>query len=334
MNAPVLSVLDPSPLFEGKTGSDAYVDTIALAQATEQLGYRAFWVQEHHNTPSFASVAPEVLLAALGAHTKSIKLGSGGVMLPNYSPLKVAEQFAALQTLYPNRVELGIGRATGADPRASAALMGPGANEFPQMLRLLFDWLLDASGEQRLTPNHPAYGIKANPAGARPDIWMLCSSITSATFTGQMGLKLAFADFLSPGGAAPALQAYRDNFRPSEFADTPHSAIGLVVLASDTQEKADRLSSSTLVWNIARSNGRFIPFPSISVAEAQLAKLDGSAIEAVSNRAIVGTGQQVSGALKTLANETGAQEFFLLTIAETIEDRIKSYRLIAESYKT
>ena len=137
LKRPLISVLDPSPIFEGRTGADALSDTIALAQATESLGYRSYWVQEHHNAPSFASVAPEILISAIGAHTKSIKLGSGGVMLPNYSPLKVAEQFVALEALYPERIELGLGRATGADPRASAALMGPGANEFPQMLRLL-----------------------------------------------------------------------------------------------------------------------------------------------------------------------------------------------------
>ena len=206
MSQPALSVLDPSPIFEGKSGADAFSDTIALAQRAEALGYRSYWVQEHHNAPCFASVAPEILIAALGARTSTIRLGSGGVMLPNYSPLKIAEQFAALETLYPGRIELGLGRATGADPRASAALLGPGANEFPQMLRLLLDWLLDTSAGTKTIQRASCLWHQSQFRRAIDQMSGCCRlQSQSAAFAGQMGLKLAFADFLSPGGAEPAL---------------------------------------------------------------------------------------------------------------------------------
>ena len=333
MSRLALSVLDPSPIFEGCTGADAYQDTISLAQACEALGYRSYWVQEHHNAPCFASVAPEIIIAALGAHTQSLKLGSGGVMLPNYSPLKVAEQFAALEALYPGRIELGVGRATGADPRASAALLGPGANEFPQMMRLLLAWLLDTSGEVRLDPTHPAYGIHANPSGHRPDLWMLSSSPQSAAFAGQMGLKLAFADFLSPGGAKEAFDAYRKAFQPSRFAQSPYCAIGLVALAAETETAAQDLAKSSLAWNIRRARGEFALFPTVSVAETQLAKADKAALDAAKKRSIVGTGQQVAEQLLHIATQSDADELYILTIAETLADRRRSYELIAESVR-
>ena len=333
MTDPALSVLDPAPIFEGRTGADAYADTLRLTKDTEALGYRSYWVQEHHNAPCFASVAPEVLIAAIGAHTSTIKIGSGGVMLPNYSPLKVAEQFTALEALYPGRIELGLGRATGADPRASAALLGPGANEFPQMLRLLLDWLMDASGEQLLPQTHPAHGIKANPSGSRPDVWMLSSSPQSAAFAGQMGLKLAFADFLSPGGAAPALKAYRDAFQPSRFADAPYCAIGLVALAADTDTEAQRLAQSALAWNILRARNEFALFPGVAAAEEMLGKTEPAALEAVRNRAIVGDAAGVSAQLRDAASEAQADELFILTIAETYEARLRSYELLATEFR-
>lgn len=257
---PALSVLDPSPLFEGRTAKHALNESLALAEALDGSGYRSFWVQEHHNASSFAGTAPEILIAAIGQRTQHLKIGSGGVMLPNYSPLKVAEQFCALEALTPGRIELGIGRATGADPRASAALLGPGTNEFSSMMRLLMDWLLDTSGEVALPEGHPATGIRVGPRGHRPDLWMLSSSTQSAAFAGAMGVKLAFADFLSPGQAGAAIQAYKAAFVPSAFANKPYAAVGLVALAADTEEDAAHLGQSGTAWNIARANGGFIPF--------------------------------------------------------------------------
>lgn len=331
MRPPILSVLDPSPMFEGRTAQAAFAETRALAEATDQMGYRAYWVQEHHNTPSFAGTAPEVLIADLAARTNRLKIGSGGVMLPNYSPLKVAEQFAVLSSLHPGRIELGLGRATGADPRASAALLGPGANEFPQMLNLLLGWLLDTSGEQDLPQTHPAAGIYANPRGTRPDVWMLSSSPESAAFAGGMGLKLAFADFLSPGGAGPAIAAYHDSFRPSPFADTPHAAIGLVALAADTKDNAERLAASLRAWALGLGFRQGRAFQTTEKALQTLAEAAPDTLAASTNRAIVGTGAQVARTLAETAETANADEIFILSIADTTNDRIRSYELIAEA---
>lgn len=329
MTSPILSVLDPSPVFQTRTARDAFDETRALADAVDGLEYRSFWVQEHHNSPSFAGTAPEILIADLASRTKTLKIGSGGVMLPNYSPLKVAEQFALLSTLHPDRIELGLGRATGADPHASAALLGPGAKEFPQMLNLLLGWLLDTSGEQPIPPTHPASGIFANPRGSRPDVWMLSSSPQSAAFAGGMGLKLAFADFLAPGGAAAAIAAYRDAFRPSHFAAEPHAALGIVALAADTAEEAERLAATLRAWALGLSFRQGAAFQTVDKAVQTLAKADPEVVAATKSRTIIGDQATVCGQLKSAAQTANADELFILSIAETTTARIRSYELIA-----
>lgn len=332
MPQPILSVLDPSPVFAGRSAREALLETRALAEATDQMGYRSFWVQEHHNSASFAGTAPEILIADLAARTQNLKIGSGGVMLPNYSPLKVAEQFALLASLHPGRIELGLGRATGADPRASAALLGPGAHEFPQMLNLLLGWLLDTSGEEAIAQTHPAAGIYANPQGERPDVWMLSSSPQSAAFAGGMGLKLAFADFLSPGGAETAIAAYRDSFRPSSFAAQPHAAIGIVALAADTQDEAEHLAATLQAWSLGMSFRQGGPFQTVSVAQNMLAKATESVIAGTRARAIIGTAGTVASQLKQTATQANADELFILSVAETTKARLHSYALIAGAF--
>lgn len=324
---PTLSILDPSPIFQGRSAADALNETRALAVAADGMKYRSYWVQEHHNASSFAGTTPEVLMADLGARTKRIALGSGGIMLPNYSPLKVAEWGQSLSQLNPGRIEIGLGRATGADPRASAALLGPGGQNFPAMLRMMMDWMLDASGEQRLPDDHRARGIAANPAGPRPDLWMLCSSPSSAAFAGQMGLKLAFADFLNPGGANDALAAYYAAFEPSPFCAEPYAGIGLVVLAAETKEEADYLSGSIKAWALGRSTGEFRPYLSAAEAHDYLAT---SALEPP-QRGIIGTGLSVARDLIKTATEARANELFLLSITDSFETRLNSYRLIEQA---
>lgn len=325
-----LSILDPSPVFEGRSAAQALDETRALAQAADALSYRSYWVQEHHTAASFAGSVPEVLMADLAARTSRIILGSGGIMLPNYSPLKVAEIGQALNALYPGRIEIGLGRATGADPRASAALLGPGAQTFPTMLRMAMDWWLDASGEQALEADHRAKGIAARPSGPRPDLWMLCSSSESAAFAGQMGLKLAFADFLAPEGAAAALAAYRQAFEPSHFAVQPYAAIGLVALAAETEAEAERLSATVKAWSLSRGAGLFHPY---LTADAALAKLEEAPLEAPPNRAVIGRAETVAERLLEKAHKARADELFVLTIAESPEARIASYSLLDQAWK-
>jgi luciferase family oxidoreductase group 1 len=327
---PVLSILDPSPIFEGRTAADALNETRALAEAADAMRYRSYWVQEHHNATSFAGTTPEILMADLASRTSRLALGSGGIMLPNYSPLKVGEWGQTLNQLYPGRIEIGLGRATGADPRASAALLGPGGENFPNMLRLLMDWMLDASGEEALGQDHRARGIAANPKGPRPDLWILCSSPQSAAFAGAMGVKLAFADFLNPGGAKAALEAYRAAFAPSAFTDSPYCAIGLGALAAETEDEAAYLATSVAAWSLSRGAGVFRPFQS---AAAAAEKIEQSPL-IPPQRSIVGTGEGVARSLYEKATEAGANELFILSIAETTKARIKSYKLIDAAWQT
>ena len=291
------------------------------------MNYRAYWVQEHHNASSFAGTTPEVLMADLAARTARIALGSGGIMLPNYSPLKVAEWGQTLAQLYPGRIEIGLGRATGAAPRASAALLGPGGQNFPTMLRMLMDWMLDASGEAHFPDDHRVRGIAANPSGPRPDLWMLCSSPASAAFAGQMGVKLAFADFLNPGGAKDALNAYHDAFEPSPFCAEPYAVVGLVVLAAETEAEADRLAAPISAWALGRATGKFRP--SLDTDSA-LDALHRAPLEPP-QRGIIGTGETVAQHLLQTAQDSHASEFFLLSITDNLETRINSYRLIEQA---
>lgn len=328
-----LSVLDPSPLLPGQTSGEALEATLCLAESAERWGYSRFWVQEHHNTPTFAGVAPEVTLGALSQRTRKIRIGSGGVMLPNYSPLKVAEQFAALTALAPGRVDLGLGRATGADKKASAALLGPGVAEFPAMLNLLLVWLLDLSGEQPIPDGHPASGVVARPKGGRPDPCILCSSADSATFAGAMGLPVVYADFLSPGGAGPALEAYRSAFEPSPFCAEPSAALALTALAAETGARARALDASRQAWAYEMAKGRFWPFPPEDEAKEILGMLAGDpALAEIEKRAIVGDAQSVRREVESRALACGAQEVFLLTFAPTQAARIASYRMLADAF--
>jgi len=324
---PVLSILDPSPIFKDRTARDALSETRALAEAADRMAYRSFWVQEHHNASSFAGTTPEILMADLAARTQRITLGSGGIMLPNYSPLKVAEWGQSLTQLYPDRIEIGLGRATGADPRASAALLGPGAQNFPTMLRMLMDWMLDASGEQPFPSDHRAQGIAANPKGENPGLWMLCSSPGSAAFAGQMGLRLAFADFLNPGGAKAALAAYLEAFEPSPFCAEPYAAIGLVTVAAETDAEAQRLAAPIKAWALGRSTGKFHPYLSVEAAQTAL---DAAPI-VPAERGIIGAADEVADRLIEAASEAAANELFLLTITDHIDTRIESYRLIEQA---
>ncbi|MEM7493216.1 MAG: MsnO8 family LLM class oxidoreductase [Pseudomonadota bacterium] len=324
-----LSILDPSPVFQGRSAANALSETRALAQATDQMRYRSYWVQEHHNAASFAGTAPEVLMADLAAHTQRLSLGSGGIMLPNYSPLKVAELGQTLSALHPGRIEIGLGRATGADPRASAALLGPGAQTFPTMLRLAMDWWLDASDEKEIDADHRATGIAANPPAPRPDLWLLCSSPESAAFAGRMGVKLAYADFLNPDGAVQALRAYREAFDPSPFASDPYCAIGLVALAAQTQAEAERLSSTMLAWSMARQTGQFTPY---LMADEATQALRSTGATAIQSHAIIGAAEEVADRLAQKAATANADELFVLTITESLESRIASYALLDEAF--
>ena len=325
-----LSVLDPSPLFEGKDSVSALADTRRLADAAEDFDYRSFWVQEHHNAPGFVGTAPEILIADLAARTSMLKIGAGGIMLPNYSPLKVAEQFSTLACLHPGRIELGLGRATGADPRASAALMGPGPKNFPAMARYLVDWLLDSTGEKPMPSDHLSSDVSCYPRGHRPDVWMLVSSEASAAFAGASGMKVAYADFLGAAPAMTVLRAYREAFQPSPLAPAPYAAIGVMALAADTGDKAEELARTALAWNLKRHAGRFESFPSSATANALLAEANSDQIRNARAGVFAGAADDVADKLRGYAASSHADELFVLTVCEDIDDRIHSYELLAD----
>jgi luciferase family oxidoreductase group 1 len=318
-----LSVLDQSPISAGSTGADALRNTVALAQLAESLGYGRYWLAEHHGTPMLAGAAPEILIAEMAAATERIRIGSGGVMLPHYSPLKVAEVASLLANLHPGRVDLGIGRAPGTDPHTMFALQRDrrqGApDDFPEQLAELLAYL-----EDDFPASHPFRRLAALPGGPeRPEVWLLGSSPQSAIWAAELGLPYSFADFINPQGGAIG-QAYRERFRPSRRRAEPYVAVCVAALCADTDEEAQLLSTS---WRAAFTSlrlGRSIAVPPV---EEALAFLEEN--RPVDRRLVVGAPETVRAGLEQVATEYGADELMVVTIAYDNDARRRSYELIA-----
>lgn len=325
-----LSVLDLSPVSGDGTQAQAVRDTIAVAKAAERLGYHRFWVAEHHNIGTLSSPAPEILIAALTQATEKIRLGSGGVMLVNYSPLKVAEVFMELEALAPGRIDLGVGRALGTDMRTGGALRSAGSEAFPQYFALLNAWLLDAAGVEPITEAHPAHDIHANPSGpSHPDLFMLTSSPESAHFAGQVGVGMVFAEFIARTDGTPSVAAYRQAFAPSVFRQEPWAGVATIALAAETAEEAERLAAPMRASALATLDGERRRFPSIEEAQGFLAeRADDPRLAGVQARAIVGDPAMVKAGLDAKAAHTGADELFVMAVGPTLETRIRSLELI------
>ncbi|HEX2560153.1 MsnO8 family LLM class oxidoreductase [Phenylobacterium sp.] len=273
----LLSVLDLSPVTGDATQAQAVRESIEVAKAAERLGYHRFWVAEHHNIGGLGSPAPEILIAALTQATSRIRLGSGGVMLVNYSPLKVAEVFMELEALAPGRIDLGVGRALGTDPRTGGALRSSGSEAFEHYFALLASWLLDASGKVPIGPEHPAHEIRANPSGpSHPQLFMLCSSAESAAWAGASGVGMVFAEFIARAEGGPAVAAYRASFRPGPFLEQPWAGVATAALAADTAEDARRLDAPRRASQLATSLGQRQRFRTVEAAETFLAEHAGS----------------------------------------------------------
>ena len=269
-----LSVLDLSPVSIGGTQAQGVRDTIEIAKAAERLGYRRIWMAEHHSIQHLSSAAPEVLIAAISQVTSTIRLGSGGVMLPNYSPLKVAETFMELEALAPGRIDLGLGRALGADGITGRALGSQMSDVFPQYFALLSAWLLDASGVEPFPTPHPFANVKASPSGpSHPDLFLLCSSTDSARFAGMVGVGMVFAEFIARGDGAPSVAAYREAFQPSVYRSAPFAGVATIALAADTAEEAERLAA--LVPRPPQRPGEPPEARALSAASAAMARLCG-----------------------------------------------------------
>ena len=308
-------------------------DTIALAQHCEALGYQRFWVSEHHNHGTIAGTAPEILIAAIAATTKTIRIGSAGVMLPHYAPFKVAEQFRVLEAIAPGRIDLGLGRAPGSDGRTAFAL-NPLANErpavFPNDVRDLMAWVSGAP----LPEGHPFRQVKAYPLGdTSPEVWMLGSSDYGAQVAAHFGLPYAFAWFFTDGKGGPeALKLYRELYRPSEQHPKPHSALCVWALAAETEEEAQFHFSSRAHVRILRDKGIFAPLEPPAVAAAHTySEAEAARVAEMRKVTFVGTGAQVAERIDELARRLDVQEMAVVTWAYDEAVRRESYRLLAQA---
>jgi luciferase family oxidoreductase group 1 len=331
---PRLSILDQSPISEGSTGAEALHNTLDLARLADELGYHRYWVAEHHGGPMLAGPSPEVLIGPIAATTRGLRVGSGGVMLPHYSPLKVAESFSLLAGLFPGRIDLGLGRAAGTDPLTTFALQRDrrqGApDDFPQQLSELLGYLDGA-----LPAEHPFARLAGTLPGRpeRPEPWLLGSSPQSAVWAAEMGLPYAFADFINAEGAAIAA-SYRERFRAHAARESvPRVAVAAWTICADTDEEARRLASSSRMSFKLLRRGELIAVPSPERAQRFLASEGESAGPSPARRAVLGSPPAVREQLERLAIEYGAEEVIAVTITFDHQARRRSYELLADVFE-
>ena len=328
-----LSVLDQSPVPDGSTPAEALADTVALAGAAEALGYRRFWVAEHHNTRSLAAAAPEILIGAVAAATSTIRVGSGGVMLSHYSPLKVAETFRTLAALHPGRIDLGVGRTAGADPAAEAALQYvpgvAGDEHYVDKVADLVGFLHD-----RLDPGHPFESVRAMPDGVvAPEVWMLGSSSHGGAVAAYLGLPFVFAHFITSTFGPQVMAAYHRGFQPSEAAAAARPAVAVGVVCADTDSEAERLARSADVWRLrpeGQERGALL-----SPEDAAARPLTGlEEAKVAQNRAamVVGGPARAEAELGALARAYGVDEVVVVTVCHDPGARLRSYELLAAAF--
>lgn len=333
----LLSVVDQSPLRHGGSAADAVRESVRLARAVERLGYQRYWAAEHHNASSFSGPSPEILVAHVAARTRTLRVGSGGVLLTNTSALKVAEQFRVLAALHPGRIDLGIGRAAGGDPLAVQALAHPRApvdvQEFPRQVEDLLGFLTGS-----LSPDHPFARVKAQPGPPPPDlpeVWLLGSTGGSAGLAARLGLPFAFADFLARdrdlGPAAAA--AYRAAFQPSPFLAAPRVLIACEVVCAPGDDEARLLAASAKLDRLAALHGLEGLLPARAAAGYPMDEEVHRYMEERSAACLHGSPQTVCRALVERAERFGTRELALVTNCHRLAHRIRSYALIAESFR-
>jgi luciferase family oxidoreductase group 1 len=326
-----LSVLDLAPVVEGSDPGSALANSTELVRAAERFGYHRHWVAEHHNMPGIASSAPAVIIAHLAANSETIRVGSGGVMLPNHQPLVVAEQFGTLESLNPGRIDLGIGRAPGTDQATAAALrrgVDPLSDEdLPRQLGELLGFFTGG-----WPSGHPYRSITAVPGeGAMPEIWLLGSSGYTAQVAGVLGMPYSFAHHFSAGNTEAAVALYRSRFEPSGYLDRPKVMIGVGVICAETDAEARWLAGPSRLAFARLRSGRPGRFPSPEEADAHDFTPDEEAVVAsVAKGHIFGSPETVKAGLADLIERTGADELIISTMVYDQKDRLKSYELVSE----
>ena len=328
-----LSVVDQSPVRVGESAGQALRDTIALAVEVEKLGYRRYWLAEHHSLPNFAGTSPEILIGQVAAHTNSIRVGSGGIMLSHYSALKVAENFRMLGSLYPGRIDLGIGRAPGSDQITAAALSFPGQ---PKEIRHFPRQVVDLLGflNNDLEDGHFFSSISAGPGEPEvPDVWLLGSRYESANMAAQLGLPFAYAPFfgvnVEEGTAIVAKD--RQNIQPSEQFPEPKINVGVHVVCAETEKEARRLSASRNLSRLFNITGRANGLPSPEDATKYLYRADEAAfVKQYEDVCVDGDPEQVKKGLEEIAEMYGTWDLSIVTITHALADRVHSYKLLAE----
>jgi luciferase family oxidoreductase group 1 len=327
-----LGVLDQSPVVSGRSPAEAIAETVELARLAEELGYHRYWLAEHHAITALADPCPEILVARVASATSRIRVGTGGVLMPYYSPLKIAEQFRMLEALFPGRIDLGLGRAPGGDPRTALALKDgeyPGAERMPQQVQDLIGFLGGA-----LPPGHPYAKVKAQPAGTTsPEIWILGSSDYGGALAAQLGLRFAFAHFITAFGGDVVTRAYRQHYEPSEREPQPRAIVCAFVVCAKTRDEAERLAASVDLRRLHMAKGVDAPVPSAEEARGyRYSREERVYVEQQRARLVHGDPGEVREKLLALREKFQADELMAVTITGDPESRRTSYRLLAEAF--
>ena len=323
-----ISVVDQSPIFSNSSADQAIKDTRELAKYCDSLGLNRFWLAEHHGSSSFAGCSPEILIPSLASETKSIRIGSGGVMLMHYSPYKVAENFRLLESLFPKRIDLGLGRAPGSDAYQAGALAygskTTGPEFFPTKMNDLKSFL-----EGSVPSTESFESVNVTPGlGELPEVWLLVSSRQGAEYAAHFGLPMALAYFIDPS-CIDLADVYRDNFQPSIFADKPKISLGVFSICADTDKEAEELSLSAAAWRLNSQKGIFGTFPTLQEAKDSI---NVDLVETNDNRTFIGTAQTVREKLQPILNKAEPEELKIITICEPFSARVRSYDLIKQSF--
>jgi luciferase family oxidoreductase group 1 len=327
-----LSILDQSPIISGHDARRAIEETIALARRADELGYYRYWLAEHHAIAALADPCPEVLVARLGAETRRLRVGTGGVLLPYYSAFRVAETFRMLEALYPGRIDLGIGRAPGGDARTAQAVAGggfPDASQFPQQI-----WQLACHLDGTLPGDHPHQGVRVQPeVSSAPELWLLGSSDYSGALAAQLGLPFSFAHFINPRGGDEVTRAYRRNFRAGRES-APRTMVCTFLICADTDQEAERLAAPIDLRRLHMALNIDTPIPTDAEAAQQRYSTEQQRyVMSQRARAIIGSPATCRAALESMASRYEADEVMVLTITGSYATRMRSYELLVDAFQ-